>query len=146
MPTILGDVVWPALFLEDRLLSVWVIVAGLLIEYFFVWRITSLGAVRAIWANLAMNAASTLLGIVLLPFTGLLIALFPGELIGTFNPITWGLTFLLAVFLNTWIEYLVLWKAFKQDLSKRKFWLLALANALSVGFAFVTFLIYPIKE
>jgi len=146
MRTILGDVVWPALFLEDRLLSGWIIAAGLLMEYFFVWLITDLGAVKAIWADIAMNAASTLLGIILIPALGLLVALFPGEVVGTFSPITWGLTFALAVFLSTWIEYLVLWKAFKQDLGKRQLWLLVLANMLSAGLAFASFLVFPIKE
>jgi hypothetical protein len=146
MSAILGDIIWPAAFLERRLLSVWVILAGLLIEYFFVWRITNLGALRALWANLGMNAASTVLGIILLPVLGLLVAVFPGELFGTFNPITWGLTYCLAVFLNTWIEYLVLWKIFKQVMGKKQFWLLILANALSVGVAFASFLVFPITE
>jgi hypothetical protein len=144
VPLILGDVIWPALVLEARLLSVWIILAGLVIEYFFVWRMTSLGAVRSIWANLAMNAASCLLGIVLLPFTGFLMSAFTESLFGTFSPIGWTLTFLLAVFVNTSVEFLVLDKAFRQDLGKRHFWLLLLANALSVGFAFVSFFIYPI--
>ena len=146
MRTILSDVVWPALFLEERLLSVWIIVAGLFIEYFFVWIIADLGAVKAIWADIAMNAASTLLGIILIPVLGLLVALFPGELVGTFSPIIWGLTFGIAVFLSTGIEYLVLWKAFKQNLSKKQLWLLVLANALSAGLALASFLVFPIKD
>ena len=146
MRTILADVIWPALFLEERLLSVWIIAAGLFIEYFFVWIITDLGAVKAIWADSAMNTASTLLGIILIPVLGLLVALFPGELVGTFSPITWGLTFVMAVFLSSGIEYLVLWKAFKQNLGKKQLWLLVLANALSAGLAFASFLVFPIRE
>jgi hypothetical protein len=146
MTPILADLVWPALFLEERLLSIWIILAGLLIEYFFVWRITTLGALKAIWANLAMNAASTLLGIVLIPGVGFLVALFPGELLGTFNPITWGLTLIVAVLLNTLIEALILWKGFKQKIGKKEFWLLGLANTLSVGVALGTLLIFPVNE
>ncbi len=146
MSTTLADVVWPALFLEERLLSVWIILGGLVIEYFFVWLITDLGALKAIWADLVMNAASTALGIVLIPVVGLLLAIFPGDLLGTFSPVGWGLTFILAVLLNTWIEAIVLWKGFKQHLGKRELWLLCLANTLSVGFAFITFLIVPIKD
>jgi hypothetical protein len=145
MTTILADVVWPALFLEARLLSIWVILGGLLIEYFFVWRITTLGAVKAIWANLAMNAASTLLGIVLIPGVGFLVALFPGELFGTLSPVTWVLTLIVAVLLNTLIESLILWKGFKQKIGKKEFWLLGLANALSVALALGTLLIDPIE-
>jgi hypothetical protein len=65
MTPILADIIWPALFLEERLVSLWVILAGLVIEYSFVWRITDLGVMRSIWADVAMNAASTLLGILL---------------------------------------------------------------------------------
>lgn len=87
MTSIVADIIWPALFLEDRILSIWVIVSGLFVEYFFVWRITNLGPVRSIWADLAMNAASTLLGVILIPALGLIVAVLPGELFGTFSPI-----------------------------------------------------------
>lgn len=50
----------------------------------------------------------------------------------------------MAVFLNTWIESLVLWKLFKQDIGKKELMWLWLANSLSVGIAFGAFLIYPI--
>jgi len=65
--TILADVIGPALFLENWLLSVWIILAGLLIEYFLVWRATSLGPWRSIMADVAINAASTVMGIILIP-------------------------------------------------------------------------------
>jgi hypothetical protein len=146
MTPILANVIWPALFLESRLLSIWVILAGLLVEYFFVWRITELGAKRSVLADVVMNAASTLLGIVLIPAVGFVVALFPGELFGTFSPITWGFTFLAAVFINALIESLVLWKGFKQSIGKKEFWWLWFANALSVGIAFGSFLIIPIKD
>jgi hypothetical protein len=143
---LLADVIWPALFVESRLLSIWVIALGLVVEYFFVWRITNLGPIKSIMADVVMNAASTIPGIILIPAIGLVVALVPGEFVGTFSPITWAATFLACAFLNTAIEWLVLWKLFKQDLGKKQFWLLALANGLSVGIAFASFLIYPIKE
>ena len=146
MRSILADIIWPALFLESRLLSIWVIALGLFVEYFFVWRITNIGAIKSIWADLAMNAASTILGIILIPALGFVVALVPGELVGTFSPITWAATFLMCVFLNAWIESLVLWKFFTQDIGKKQFWWLAVANALSVGFAFGSFLIYPVES
>src|SRR5205085_5557931 len=101
MTLILADIIWPALFLEDRLLSVWVIGLGLFVEYFFVWRITSLGALKSLWADFVMNTASTLLGIPLVPFFGLVVALFPAW---TFGPFIWTLTFVVTVLLNTCIE------------------------------------------
>jgi hypothetical protein len=145
MTSILADIIWPALFLEDRLLSIWIIALGLIVEYFFVWRITSLGPLKSILADVVMNGASTLLGIILIPLFGFVVAIFPGELFGTFSPITWGATFIVTVFLNTAIESFVLWKIFKQAFGKKQFWWLALANALSVGIAFGSFLLFPMK-
>jgi hypothetical protein len=146
MTPILADIIWPALFLEERLIAVWIILIGLVIEYFFVWRVTELGALRSVYADLAMNAASTLLGFILIPAFGLIVAIFPGELVGTFSPITWAATFLVAVFSNTFIESFVLRKGFKQKIGRRQFWWICLANGLSVGAALGSFLIYPIKE
>lgn len=145
----LADMVWPAAFLESRLLSAWVISAGLFIEYFFVWRVTQMGAWRAILADIAMNAASTLLGIILIPLAGIVWEIFPGLLLyklfdlGTFNPGTWAATFLLAVLTNSGLELLVLRLCFRQPPGGGLFWWLCLANALSVGLAMASFLLYP---
>jgi hypothetical protein len=38
----IADLVWPALLLEGRILTWWAILAGLIIEYFFVRMITDL--------------------------------------------------------------------------------------------------------
>ena len=149
MPLFLADMIWPAAFLESRLLSAWVISAGLFIEYFFVWRVTPLGTWRSVLANLAMNAASTLLGIVLIPLAGIIWEIFPGLLLykwfdlGTFNPGTWAATFLMAVLINAGLELAVLRLGFRQPPGGGLFWWLCLANALSVGVAMGSFLLYP---
>jgi hypothetical protein len=149
---ILADVVWPALFVENRLLSMWVILAGLVVEYFFVRRITRLSVKKSILADVSMNAASTLLGIVLIPVAGLAWEVFPGIILfkwfnlGTFNPGTWLATFCFAVLINAALETFVLAKLFKQQLGKRGFRWLCLANAVSVGIAYASFFIFPIKS
>jgi hypothetical protein len=148
----LADVVWPALFLEERLLSLWVILSGLIVEYFFVRRITQLGVKKSIIADVAMNAASTLLGIVLIPVAGLAWEVFPGIILfkwfnlGTFNPFTWIATFCFAVLINAALETFVLAKIFKQKMGKRGFLWLCLANAITVGIAYGSFLIFHIKS
>jgi hypothetical protein len=150
--SVFADMIWPALFLEGRLLSVPVIVAGLIIEFFFIWRITDLGVSRAILADLVMNATSTLLGIFLIPISGIVWEVFPGIVIykwfniGTFNPGTWLATFCLAVLINAALETFVVAKVFRQKMGKRGFGWLCFANALSVGLAFATFLAYPMKN
>jgi uncharacterized membrane protein SirB2 len=95
-----------------------------------------------------MNAASSLLGVFLIPLAGGAWEFFPGIMlykvfnIGTFNPGTWLATFLFAVFINSALETAVLRYAFKQKPFKRFFWWLALANTISVGIAFGSLLKY----
>jgi hypothetical protein len=93
-PTLaMADVVWPALFLEIRLLSWWAIASGLLAEYLFVRWLFSLSIKRAVIATVSANAASTVLGILLIPLAGIAWEIFPGSVYmgilkwGTFNPI-----------------------------------------------------------
>jgi hypothetical protein len=142
-----GDVVWPALFLEQRLFSWWAIGLGLLIEFFFVRWLTTLNLRMCAVADLSMNAASAVLGMFLIPVAGLIWELFPGLLlykifnVGTFNPVTWTFTFLAAVFINAMLEWLVLRLGFRQKIGKRGFGWLCLANSLSVGLAFGSLLV-----
>jgi hypothetical protein len=76
---------------------------------------------------------------------GFIVAIFPGGAFGTFSPFTWVATFLAAVLVNALIEFLILWKGFKQNIGKKQFWWLCLANAFSVGVAFGSILLFPIK-
>jgi hypothetical protein len=133
----LADMVWPALLWENRLLTWWAILVGLFVEYFFVRRITNLSFSRAALADVCMNAASALLGIIFIPIAGIIWEVFPGSVlykvfhIGTFNPGTWLVTVLVAAILNTYIERFALRRLFKQPLvGRRAFWLLYLANAI----------------
>jgi hypothetical protein len=142
MILMLADVIWPAILLEERLFSWWAIVLGLAVEFFFVRWLTALNLRMCVIADLSMNAASALLGIILIPLAGFIWEIFPGLVlykvfnIGTFNPGTWAATFLLAVFVNAALESLVLRHIFKQQVDKKVFWWLCVANSLSVAIAF----------
>jgi hypothetical protein len=68
---IFGDIVFPELLFEGRLLAWWIILVGLALELPFVRLVTGFNIKRYITADLAMNAASTLLGIFLIPLLGL---------------------------------------------------------------------------
>ena len=103
-----ADMVWPALVLEQRIVSVIPITAGLLVE----WMVLRFGGFGLSWRKAAivdvvMNAVSTLAGIVVMPVLGLMWELFPGSVlyklfdIGTFNPGTWAATFVMAVLATT---------------------------------------------
>ena len=67
-----ADLVWPALALEQRMLSVVPIVVGLIVEWLALW----LGGFGLKWKKAAlvdvvMNAASALIGIFLIPALGM---------------------------------------------------------------------------
>ena len=149
MTLIIADIVWPALVVEQRLFSWWAIGSGLLVEFFFVRWLTTLDVKMSAVADLTMNGASALLGILLLPLAGLAWEVFPGIVlstafnIGTFNPGTWTATFLLAVFINAALETFVLRRVFKQQTGKRVFWWLCVANSLSVSIAFGSLVTHP---
>jgi hypothetical protein len=78
---------------------------------------------------------------------GIVWELFPGTLfyaflkMGTFNPITWFATFLLATGVTTAIEVLCLVRIFEVPGARRTWGLWFLANTVSVGLAFLSFFV-----
>ena len=149
-----ANVVWPALFLETRLFSWWAILVGLLIEYLFVRKLFQVSPQKAMLATISANTASAVLGIILIPLAGLAWEIFPGLLfyhvlkMGTFNPITWCATFLIACAVNVALEGLVYKKTFMLNFlfkSRMFFWFM-LANTASVGVATVSLIINPVPS
>ena len=151
-PSMFADMVWPALILEQRIVSVIPITAGLAVE----WLVLRFGGFGLSWRKAAivdvvMNAASTLAGIVVIPALGLLWEFVPGLVlhklfdIGTFNPGTWAATFVIAVLATTAIEAAVVRWGFKISLDKRRFLILCLANGVSVGIACASLWVRPPK-
>jgi hypothetical protein len=147
-----ADMVWPALYLETRIFTWWTIGVGLLVEFFFVRRLFDLNVRKAAIATATANAVSAVLGVPLIPIAGIIWELFPGSLYmgplnwGTFNPITWGATFLLACFVTSVIEALVYKHGFKYRVSRRTFGWLILANSISVGVAFASLFVFPVRS
>lgn len=132
------------------MLSVYTILLGLTAEYIFLRQYFQFGIKKALLANLVMNTASSLFGALLIPLSGIAWEFFPGLVmykifnIGTFNPLTWGATFLFAVAINAAIESKVLDKIYKADVGKKGFRILFIANAISVGIAFVSLHFIPV--
>jgi len=149
LPRLIADLIWPALFLEQRLFSFWPIVLGLVVEFFFVRHLTNLSLWRCLLADVTMNAVSALLGAVFIPLAGIAWEIFPGLILsqvfhlGTFNPGTWAATFLFSVLVSAVLESLVLYYGFKQQPFRRIFWWMCAANSCSVGLAFVSLFAYP---
>ena len=148
---VFADFVWAALVLEGRLFAIPVILAGLVIEYFFVRKLTGFNIKRSIVADVTMNAVSLLLGIALIPLAGLAWEFSAGSLlyeqfkIGSFGYVAWTATITLSVLINAVIENFVLRRIFKLEKTKAAFRWLCLANTLSVGIAFASFWFFPIK-
>jgi len=147
-----ADVVWPALVLEQRLVSVVPIAAGLVVEWLALWfGGFGLSWKRAAVVDIVMNAVSSVLGMVLIPALGFVWEVFPGAMlykifsVGTFNPGTWAATFVIAVFATTAIEAAVVQWGFKVPLGRRRFWILCAANCVSVGIAFASLWIRPAR-
>ena len=63
-----ANAVWPALYLETRLFSLWPILIGLVVEYFFVLKLLVAVPKQAAIATIAANTASALLGIIIIKF------------------------------------------------------------------------------
>ncbi|BFM13295.1 hypothetical protein R50072_34480 [Simiduia litorea] len=148
-----GNVVWPALYLETRLFSWWAISVGLIVEYLFVRKVLSAAPFKAVIATSSANVVSASLGILLVPLAGLAWELFPASIYnyllgyGTFNPITWAGTFLVACAVNVAFEGLVYKKVFKLPFQYRTrvFWWFMLANSVSVGVAIASIWVVPIQ-
>ena len=146
---ILADMVWPALFMEDRLMSLWVILLGLAVELAVIIYAMKVSWKWAIFLDLVMNGTSAFFGIFLIPYAGLAWEYGPGTLmyrlfgVGTFNPLTWLATFIGIVLINTLIEWPIARFLFKVPKERRPFLWVAVANVLSVAIALVSVFIVP---
>ena len=146
-----ADMVWPALYLVSRLFTWWAIAIGLLIEFVVIRIAFALPPRKAILADIAANAASSLVGAVVIAIGGLIWEFGPGQLmykwlnVGTFNPFTWGVTIIVAALVNAVIETFVLTERFDVPFSRRTFIILTVANAVTVGIAFASVFIAPVE-
>jgi hypothetical protein len=141
---IFADIVWSGLLFEGRPAAWWVIIGGLLVELPFVRLVTGFSLKRCVLADLAMNAVSTVVGLLILPILGFGWMLAASSVVqGTsFDLVHWAGVFVLAVVANAAIELGVLRSAFKQQFGMRGFGWLCLANSLSVGLSLWAFFRY----
>ena len=137
----IANVVWPALYAEDKVSSIPIIGLSLVIEFFFFRRLFNLNAKQACFYTLAANLASGLVGLVGRPLSGLLYELTIGMLVmwifdwGTFNPVTWISVPIFGGALNALLELLTIRIIWKHKLSKRNFYWMWLANIITIGIA-----------
>ena len=147
--TMIANVVWPSLYLGGRLFTWWIIGTGLVIEFFFVLWLTKATLPRSGLMTLAMNAVSAGIGIIGIPLSGIVWELIASITImplfdwGTFNPVTWFVSCVLAALLNAAVETTSLRFLFKVTWTRRSFLWLALANFVTVGMAMVSIMMRP---
>ena len=129
------------MYVVGAMFTVKVIAVGLVAEWPFAKFLTGYPWWKALWPTVAMNAASATIGAIALLIAGIGWEIFPGLILyqwlrlGTFNPITWSATFVMAVVINSIVESLVLKKWFGLARWRRAAAWLLIANSLSMGVA-----------
>ena len=127
-----ANVVWPSLILS-QVYCWYVIVLGLVVEFFAVRFFGKASWGKAAVVTVVMNAISALVGWVLIPVSGILteFLLLPFAP-GTFQLSHWIVDYVFVALVNTCIEGLAMTGIFKYRF-KRVFWWLLAANAVSVA-------------
>lgn len=127
-----ADMVWPSLYIVGQYYSWYVILAGLLVETITAHIFLKTSWIKSFGIMLVINAISALVGLLLIPLSGILVEFltipFGG---GTFQLSHWILDYLCVILANTCIEGLALKLIFKYHF-KTNFWWLLGANAISV--------------
>ncbi len=144
-----ADLIWPSLYIAKGMLSIKVILLGLILELFFVKHFTKVSWKKAATVTFVMNLITTMLGIIFIPLSGLgsefvfdfVFHAYDKFGIGTFHWSHWLAAYLLVIFINTFIEGLVIKLTLKIKILKT-FWWLLIANAVSV---FICFLFYVLS-
>lgn len=127
-----ANLIWPSLFFVETYYSWYVILAGLLVETIAARIFLKTGWLRSLGVMLSVNAISAVLGILLIPLSGVLVEVlmlpFGG---GTFDISHWILDYVFAALANTCVEGLSMKLIFKYPFKKVFWWLLA-ANSVSI--------------
>ena len=139
-----ADIIWPSVYIIQGMTSLFVIFFGFLAETAIIRYFAKINWKKAFAVSFVMNLVSTLLGIILIPLSGLcaefifdfIFRLYANFGIGTFHWTHWLASYLIVIILNTLIEGLCVRQMLKLKL-KQTFWWLLCANALSVLVCFV---------
>lgn len=142
-----ADIVWPSLYIAEGMASLPVILAGLIIEIFFVKYFTKIKWLKAIAVAFLMNLVTSMVGLYTNTFSGLFLELILNYVdyhSPTFNWDHWILHYTTIIFINTLIEGVVVRLTLKLKL-KNTFWWLFLANTISVMLCAIYIHFVPIR-
>ena len=141
-----ADIIWPSIYIAKGMLSIKVILTGLIVELLFVKYCTRINWINASITTILMNLITCILGVALIPFSGLGVELvfdlvfhaYDKFGIGSFHWSHWLVSYLLIIFINTFIECLYI-KLTLKLCYRKTFWWMLVANGISV---FLCFLFY----
>ena len=144
-----ADIVWPSLYITKGMFSLKVIILGLIVELLFVKHFTNTNWKKASIVTILMNLITTILGIILIPLSGLssefvfdfVFHAYDKFGIGTFHWSHWLVSYILVILINTFIEGMFINLVLELRL-KQTFWWLFVANGISV---LLCFLLYGIS-
>lgn len=127
-----ANMVWPSIFIVQQYYTWYVILIGLIVEFFAVKIFLKVGWGKAAIIDVSMNAISALIGVLLIPASGIFVEFLTVPFgATTFHLSHWILDYVAAVLSNVVIEGLALKWIFKYPFKKNFLWLLG-ANAISV--------------
>jgi hypothetical protein len=144
-----ADVIWPALYAETKVSSVPIIVASLLIEFWFFKWLFRAGYRKTLIYTISANIASGVIGLIARPISGIIYELSLGMLInslfdwGTFNPVAWFFVPIIGGAVNAVIELGTIRLIWKEEINKKRFVLTCFVNAVTVAIATVWVIQHP---
>lgn len=147
--SILGDVVWPALYAETKMNSIPVIALSLVLEFLVIQALFKRSITVSTIMVIVANAASGLIGCILRPLSGIAWEFSVGALFmwvfdwGTFNPVTWFFVPIIGGAINAAIELLTIKLIWKQKFSRNNFLAFWAVNWATVGIAVVWVIVSP---
>jgi len=148
-----ANMVWPSLLIMERLYGWGIILVGLVIEIPVIRYITQSTLSRAVKNTVAINTGSAILGIVVIPLSGIVYALLGALLrMGTFHPVSIVLEMLFNALVTAAVELAILKAIYslylkeKLSLNRWNFLLFWLINVGSVGAAYATLLFKPFES
>lgn len=142
-----ADMIWPSLYVAQGMRSWLVILAGLIIEFLVVKLFTKQSWPKSLLISVVINGISTIVGVALIPITGLLgeLIMIPADLIfdiNTFHTSHWAMAYIMVVVCNVFVEGIAIKLIFKMNFTKNYLWLY-IANILSVAICILSFGFMP---
>ena len=127
-----ANMIWPSIFILEQYYTWYIIAAGLVVEIVAAWFFLKVSFVKAVWIMFVTNAVSAVLGLLLIPISGIvaeiMITPFSNE---TFNLSHWVVDYIAVVICNTYVEGYALKLIFKYPFRHNLRWLMV-ANLISV--------------